>query len=145
MYQVTYSLSGRVKRKRYQSETAAKRSIVRWLENMGRQVGGHAILYAPGEAPAIFRAADEVTGIPTARAPDFYQSQQWLRLRYEALQKHGNYCACCGAQGGAEVQLHVDHIKPRSTHPELALCLENLQVLCAACNRGKSNRSSTRW
>jgi 5-methylcytosine-specific restriction endonuclease McrA len=32
----------------------------------------------------------------------------------------------------------VDHIKPRSRFPELALDPENVQVLCDSCNRGKS-------
>ena len=70
--------------------------------------------------------------------PGFYNSREWLELRYLALQKHGRQCQCCGAVP-PRVILHVDHIKPRSRHPELALCLSNLQVLCEACNLGKSN------
>lgn len=38
------------------------------------------------------------------------------------------------------VVMHVDHIKPRSKHPELSLCFDNLQVLCEDCNIGKGNR-----
>lgn len=141
MYQVTFMQQGRHRRKRYQSETAAKRSMVRWFETQPE--AGLAILYAPGQSPQTFRSADEVTGLPKVATPDFYQSRAWLALRFEALEKFGNHCACCGAKGGAEVRLHVDHIKPRSTHPELALTLDNLQVLCADCNLGKSNRSMT--
>jgi hypothetical protein len=36
--------------------------------------------------------------------------------------------------------LHVDHVKPRSKYPELALDLDNLQILCAACNTRKGDR-----
>ena len=39
--------------------------------------------------------------------------------------------------------MHVDHIKPKSTHPHLALVKSNMQVLCEDCNMGKSNRDAT--
>jgi hypothetical protein len=42
-------------------------------------------------------------------------------------------------------KLHVDHIKSRSKHPDLALEITNLQVLCADCNIGKSNTDETDW
>jgi 5-methylcytosine-specific restriction endonuclease McrA len=41
--------------------------------------------------------------------------------------------------------MHVDHIKPRSRFPHLELSLDNLQVLCAACNVGKGNRDEIDW
>jgi len=75
-------------------------------------------------------------------ATNFYQSREWLELRYLALQKHGRQCQCCGAVP-PRVVLHVDHIKPKSRYPELALVLSNLQILCEACNRGKSNKDDT--
>jgi len=65
------------------------------------------------------------------------------KLRYLALKTYGNKCACCGA--GPEAQLHVDHIKPKSRYPELAMSLHNLQILCKACNEGKSNWDETKW
>ncbi len=79
-----------------------------------------------------------------AHAPDFYSTRDWLRVRYDALEKHylkhGHTCLCCKARW---VPLHVDHIKPKSKHPDLALEPTNLQVLCAECNLGKSNRGET--
>ena len=77
--------------------------------------------------------------IPTSK-PDFYQSREWLELRYQALIYHGRRCLCCGATAGDGVKLHVDHIKPRSMYPELELEFNNLQVLCGPCNLGKSNK-----
>lgn len=75
-------------------------------------------------------------------AGDFYYSREWRALRYKALVKHGRQCQCCGAKP-PQIVLHVDHIKPRSLHPELELDLDNLQILCEDCNLGKSNKDDT--
>ena len=72
-----------------------------------------------------------------ATTTKFLQSWEWTELRYRALKLHGRRCQCCGATPADGVMLHVDHIKPRSKFPELALEIDNLQVLCAACNKGK--------
>lgn len=74
---------------------------------------------------------------------EFYFSDNWRAVRYRALLKHGRKCQCCGATPGTGAVLHVDHIKPRSLHPEMELELENLQILCADCNLGKSNLDDT--
>lgn len=69
---------------------------------------------------------------------DFYKSDAWRELRYKALKLYGRQCMCCGAKPPNTV-LHVDHIKPRSRFPDLALDIDNLQILCEDCNLGKSN------
>ena len=79
---------------------------------------------------------------PTQKAypqsDDFLLSWEWTTLRYEILDKHGRRCMCCGATPDDGVTiLNVDHIKPRSKFPKLALDPENLQVLCHPCNKGK--------
>ena len=56
-------------------------------------------------------------------------------LRFEIL-KRDRVCQLCGA-GRNDVVLEVDHIVPRIERVER---FDNLQVLCAPCNRGKSNR-----
>lgn len=66
----------------------------------------------------------------------FYWTDEWRQLRYKALITYGKKCQCCGATSG-QSRLHVDHIKPRSKFPELALRLDNLQILCEECNLGK--------
>jgi hypothetical protein len=77
--------------------------------------------------------------------PDgFYKSPQWFRIRYQVLTENKATCNCCGASGRG-TSLHVDHIKPRSKYPELELDIGNLQVLCEACNMGKSNVDETDW
>lgn len=76
---------------------------------------------------------------------DFYSSRAWKILRYQAFEKYGNRCQCCGGRPSDGLTMHVDHVKPRSTHPELALDINNLQVLCEDCNVGKINQWDTHW
>ena len=59
----------------------------------------------------------------------FYESLEWKKLRYKVLKSYGGQCQCCGAKRADGAILHVDHIKPRSKFPELALTDSNLQVL----------------
>lgn len=76
---------------------------------------------------------------------NFYCSDLWRSVRYQAFKRDGGRCCCCGSTAKDGVRMHVDHIKPRSRFPELQLELSNLQVLCEPCNRGKSNRDTTDW
>ena len=85
---------------------------------------------------------------PVETADSFYRSYRWRRLRVDALeanrQRYGLLaCECCGMVNVAS--FHVDHIYPRSTHPELALDPANLQVLCNDCNIGKGVAYTTNW
>lgn len=81
----------------------------------------------------------EVGGNYRAQSKAFLKSQAWRTLRYRALVKYGAKCLCCGASP-PDVVLHVNHIKPRVRNPELALDIDNLQILCAECNQGKGAR-----
>lgn len=76
---------------------------------------------------------------------DFLSTFEWRKVRQEAFLKYGNKCMCCGARPVGDVYLCVDHILPRKTHPELALELNNLQILCNVCNHGKGNWNTTDW
>lgn len=78
-----------------------------------------------------------------SRKPDFLDSWEWTTIRYQALQKYGRRCMCCGATPETGAVLHVDHIKPRSKFPRLALDISNLQILCSLCNKGKGNWDQT--
>ena len=69
----------------------------------------------------------------------FYERDDWRRLRYRVLRKFGFRCMGCGATAKDGATIQVDHVKPVSIYPELALDERNLQVLCRACNLGKSN------
>lgn len=76
---------------------------------------------------------------------DFYESREWLELRYRVMQKAGGNCKLCGCRGTPGNPLQVDHIKPRSLYPKLQLAEANMQVLCKNCNQGKSNKDDTDW
>lgn len=73
---------------------------------------------------------------------DFYQTREWLELRYQVIVKYGKTCQCCGSK---KLPIHVDHIMPRSKFPDLELDINNLQILCEDCNIGKSNKDVTDW
>ena len=67
-------------------------------------------------------------------------------VRYEVLKRANKRCELCGVQEGDEgyedrLPLHIDHIEPRSKGGSNEI--DNLQVLCRACNLGKSNRDDT--
>jgi len=76
----------------------------------------------------------------------FYESDDWRALRARVLEKYECKCMMCGrSPKDHKIVIHVDHIKPRSKHPELSLDFYNLQLLCADCNLGKSNKYDTDW
>ncbi len=77
------------------------------------------------------------------KSDEFLTSWEWTKLRYIVIQKYGRKCLCCGLTPADGIKINVDHIKARSTHPELALEESNLQVLCNLCNKGKGAWDST--
>jgi len=83
--------------------------------------------------------------IHLARSKGFYESQYWRNIRLQALERNTRGCEACGRTVADGVQLHVDHILPRSTYPEFALTLNNLQILCKDCNFGKGNVHTTNF
>ena len=84
--------------------------------------------------------------IPKPSDTDFYKSKEWRRLRVRVLEKYECKCMMCGHSPKEHgIVIHVDHIKPRSTHPHLQLKEDNLQLLCEDCNLGKSNKYKTDW
>jgi 5-methylcytosine-specific restriction endonuclease McrA len=76
---------------------------------------------------------------------EFYRTREWLKARYKVLQSRGAVCDCCGMKRKAGIQIHVDHIRPRSKYPGLELATSNLQVLCELCNMGKGAWDETDW
>lgn len=60
------------------------------------------------------------------------------RLKVQVLMRDGNRCRICGVEcSGGLHNIHFDHIIPWSKGGETTL--DNLQVLCSACNEAKGN------
>lgn len=117
--------------------------ILNKAERVSRQNGYNAAslrIEKKKRAPVHTKKAIK-SGSRKAKSNAFYASWEWKQVRYESLQMHGRQCMCCGwtPEQGSKGYLCVDHIKPRSKFPELALDVSNTQVLCNSCNMGKSN------
>jgi len=69
----------------------------------------------------------------------FYASPEWRILREQVIAEQGQRCRQCGRHIADNFDLTIDHIKPRSKFPELALDKSNLQVLCRQCNSSKGD------
>ena len=82
---------------------------------------------------------------PSVMKDEFLDSYEWRKIRMVALKKYGRKCQCCGATPATGAIMNVDHIKPRRIYPELALDIDNLQILCHECNHGKGNWDMTDW
>jgi hypothetical protein len=67
----------------------------------------------------------------------FLASPEWLMLRKKAIAELGRTCAMCKKYIKDEDDITVDHIRPRSKSPDLALSEDNLQILCRKCNSRK--------
>ena len=70
----------------------------------------------------------------------FYSSPEWAKLRDIVINEEGRVCAQCHRHIKNDSDVTVDHIRPRSKYPDLALKRENLRVLCRKCNSAKKDR-----
>lgn len=70
----------------------------------------------------------------------FYTTPEWQAIRRAVIRRDGRVCRGCARHISLTRDLTVDHIRPRSKFPELALDQENLQVLCRKCNSAKGAR-----
>lgn len=73
-----------------------------------------------------------------ADAKRFYKSPAWRKLA-RAFRNENPLCAHCNRSGRVKGAEHVDHIVARRIAPELELDPSNLQPLCTACHRRKTN------
>lgn len=111
-----------------------RRSVPKIMRRMEAQSNRRAEIY---ELWSFYEGIDiehrsVLGGLPAAR---FYKSPHWRRIRHLFLAAFGRKCMCCGARG--DIQVEVDHVKPRHLYPEIAFRPDNLQILCVDCHRGK--------
>jgi uncharacterized protein (DUF983 family) len=125
-------------------------------ENPGSDPAVFAIMFAglflTGASYYIFafawegKVARKTTQLANLRQQDleeqqrFYNSPEWRLLREQVLSERGRRCEKCRRAIRYDFDLTVDHIKPRSKFPEVALDKSNLQVLCRRCNSVKGAR-----
>ena len=85
---------------------------------------------------------DSITDIPENNSASSFEHKTKRdpsdRLKVQVLMRDGNRCRICGVEcSGGLHNIHFDHIIPWSKGGETTL--ENLQVLCSACNEAKGN------
>jgi len=73
----------------------------------------------------------------------FYTTPDWRVLRASVIRRRGRICQKCGLKISSWRDVTVDHIRPRSRYPKLALDPSNLQVLCRSCNSAKGDSDET--
>jgi uncharacterized protein (TIGR02646 family) len=86
---------------------------------------------------------NEIAAELRLKGSTFLESLEWKLLRRSVVKHYGRRCMKCGTTPKNPQHTHVDHIKPRKTHPHLALAFDNLQVLCCRCNKRKGNKHTT--
>lgn len=68
---------------------------------------------------------------------DSIAGKEWKQRQYEEQQ---GKCSDCSLVAYSVEYLEIDHIKPISTNPELAIDTKNLRLVCSPCNRKKGNK-----
>jgi 5-methylcytosine-specific restriction endonuclease McrA len=66
---------------------------------------------------------------------DSDEGKIWKKCQYDQL--IDSKCPGCGEQLPSIEYFQIDHIKPISCHPMLAVDLKNLRLLCSPCNLRK--------
>ena len=68
----------------------------------------------------------------------FYNSKDWKQLRLEVLRDSNYECVECKRLGKVVTDVHtvleVHHVEYLENHPERALDIDNLIVLCKECH-----------
>lgn len=101
-----------------------------------RKIAAHGVVDAK---PTVYVPSS----VSEADIQAFYESWDWKRLRYRALQRHGRKCLSCNVAASDGARIVVDHIKPIRHHWHLRLDPENVQPLCDDCNMGKGSWDET--
>ena len=71
-----------------------------------------------------------------SKAERSYTFSEWRNLKNKVFIKYKKECMRCESIN----DLTVDHIKPYSIYPELALDFDNMQILCRSCNSKKGTK-----
>lgn len=132
---VSYDIAGKVLTKNYTTLNGCYKAIYNWLIANQGATSAVASCFIDGE----YCSFTDANQLPISETPktNFYQTQEWRKLRYQALTTLDLKCALCGITKEQGATMEVDHIKPKSKYPDLKLDINNLQILCSDCNKGK--------
>lgn len=142
-FSVTFRIGNSIRTKHYKTQCSAMRGIGKWLVKHQDERDINASFFSETQGHLSFDSPFEESQFN--ETVDFYKTKAWLNLRLKALELYDRRCVSCGATLQTGAVLHVDHIKPRSLYPELALDINNLQILCEACNLGKMASMEQDW
>ncbi len=73
----------------------------------------------------------------------FYATAAWRKTRAMVRRRDQQRCTNCGKNVRKRGAGIVHHIKDRRTHPDLALFLPNLRLLCWACHNAEHTGDRT--
>lgn len=90
--------------------------------------------YGVGSATTILHCEARALGIPYPPPSGWLRNFGPTEITADAAER---------LRSAIQKSTKLDHIKPRRLFPELALVVENLQVLCGDCNEGKGNWDMT--
>lgn len=85
-------------------------------------------------ATKIHSLVEESITIPKSYHKTKYKKTIHKNIRWDVFKRDGFKCKICGSH----IDLHCDHIYPESKGG--ATTFNNLQTLCARCNRVKGNK-----
>jgi uncharacterized protein (TIGR02646 family) len=76
--------------------------------------------------------------VPTADNGQPKQYSNYQQARPDLIKRLGEYCSFC--EGRIAANLAVEHILPKSLHPQLALSWDNFLIACTNCNSTKGSQ-----
>ncbi|MCH1926063.1 HNH endonuclease [Shewanella sp. C32] len=136
--EVTLRLAASRTTRKYQTEDRARRGIYQWLVKHSDISDKKASFFSPIDGHQVYEHIEQLAEFAPSNNTSFYLSPAWLNLREEVLATREHRCALCNkTRAEHNIALEVDHILPRSKYRELELDINNLQILCFECNRGK--------
>ena len=102
------------------------------LANMKIRSKTNAVDYYKG------KTANEIASM-IKKQSNFMKTEEWFVLKAQTIARYGCIFMKCKKTINSWMGINVDHIKPRKYYPHLQNDPENLQVLCANCNKEKGN------
>lgn len=77
--------------------------------------------------------------VPTDDNGQPKQYSEYQQARPDLIKRLGEYCSFC--EGRIAANLAVEHILPKSCHPQLALSWDNFLIACTNCNSTKGSQN----